>query len=544
MIRKFFFVCLFVCLVASGLAQAVNTHEAINGWHLLDPVRDGYMGISLDKAYGLLKDRKATTVIVAVIDSGIDTAQEDLRPVLWRNPKEISGNGIDDDHNGYVDDIYGWNFCGSPDGQNQVRNSFEIPRVYHGWKNQFEGKKEKDIPADQRFLYSQWKKAADQIEGDYESASRQWLGLANFYKNMENTSHTICEYLSATSFTWKEVKPLMKNDRRNVAAAAEFWNDLFSRNGDESALNTAFLAELADYRSQLDAKIARKTQPPQDWRTERVKDNYTDINDRYYGNNNLKEGSGDHGTLVAGTIAAVRNNGIGMDGIANQVQIMAVRAVPGGDEHDKDIALAIRYAVDNGASIINMSFGKPVSPYKQFVDDAVKYAASKGVLLIHASGNEGENISQQTFYPMPLFLDGTRATNYLTVGASGDLSTGGYAAPFSNYSHDYVDLFAPGMNIYSTASGNQYKSADGTSLACPVVTGVAALLKSYFPELTPEQLIRVLTNSGAPLNETVTQPGSDKKVNFQTLSSSGRIVNAFAAVQMALSLSSAPAKAF
>jgi subtilisin family serine protease len=182
-----------------------------------------------------------------------------------------------------------------------------------------------------------------------------------------------------------------------------------------------------------------------------------------------------------------------------------------------------------------MSFGKPVSPYKQFVDDAVRYAASKGVLLVHGSGNEGKDITKDVFYPNPVFINGEKATNYLTVGASGDLSTGGYAASFSNYSHVNVDIFAPGVNIYSTATGNQYKGADGTSLACPVVSGVAALLKSYFPDLSPEQLISIITTSGKPIDTEVTEPGSeDKKVKFFSLSSSGRIINAYEAVKLAL----------
>ncbi|MFL5738566.1 MAG: S8 family serine peptidase, partial [Flavisolibacter sp.] len=200
-------------------------------------------------------------------------------------------------------------------------------------------------------------------------------------------------------------------------------------------------------------------------------------------------------------------------------------------------ALAIRYAVDNGARVINMSFGKPVSPYKQFVDDAVRYAQSKGVLLVHGSGNDGKDITQDVFYPNPVFLDGTRASNYITVGASGDESSGGYAASFSNYSSKWVDIFAPGMNIYSTATDNRYLSADGTSLASPVVTGVAALLRSYFPDLSPQQVIQIIDSSGTRLDADVACPGDEqKKIPFSTLSASGRIINAYGAVKLALEM--------
>ena len=494
------------------------------------------MGISLDQAYELLKGRKSTTVIVAVIDSGIDTTQEDLKPVLWTNSKEISGNGKDDDGNGYIDDIHGWNFDGNKNGQNLERNSHEVERVYHQWKNEFQGKKEKNIPAAQKYIFSQWQKAAAIIDKDYKEAKQSLPQYASFLEALQESSKVLCNALDAKSFTSKEIKPLVGNRDLMVARSASLWYDIYSKANDTSTKNTDVIQQISDYKADLEKKIRLKDQAPEDWRGMLVNDHYLDINDRYYGNNNLKSGSGDHGTLVAGVIAAVRGNGIGIDGIADNVRIMAVRAVPGGDEHDKDVALAIRYAVDNGAKIINMSFGKPVSPYKNLVDDAVKYAASKGVLLVHGSGNDGKDITRDLFYPNPVFMNGGKATNYITIGASGDESTGGLAAPFSNYSHQWVDIFAPGMNIYSTATDNRYVNADGTSLACPVAAGVAALLKSYFPELTPQDIIRIIDSSGTTVNQNVVIPGGSKMVPFSSLSSSGKIINAYEAVKLALAL--------
>src|SRR5258706_7181060 len=302
-------------------SQASLSKEKKNGWHLYDEQQDGYMGISLQKAYELLKGRKSKTVIVAVIDSAIDTAQEDLKAVLWTNEKEISSNGIDDDKNGYVDDVYGWNFCGSPDGENLVRNSYEIARVYHGWKNEFEGKKEMDIPADRRFLYGQWIKAAGMINKDYEDASKEKPGIINFSSSLEISSKVLCDYLSSKEFNFKQIKLLLGNPGKEVARAAAFWNDLFKPTNDSAITDTAFIRDVADYLGQLDAKIDRKLKGPEDWRGALTKDNYTDINDRFYGNNNLKTGSGNHGTMVAGTIGAIRNNGIGVDSIADNVRI-------------------------------------------------------------------------------------------------------------------------------------------------------------------------------------------------------------------------------
>jgi len=385
-----------ICI--SSLSQNQQVKQKIHGWHLLDAEQDGYKGISLQQAYDLLKGRKSTTVIVAVIDSGIDTAQEDLKAVLWKNEKEISGNGIDDDKNGYTDDIYGWNFCGSKDGENLVHNSYEIARVYHGWKKEFDGKNEKDIPANKKFLYGQWVKAAGMINKDYEEALKEEPGVANTVAALEESAKIICAYLHVKDFNVNDLKPLLKDPGKEVARSAELWSDFFTNTG-VKAQSTPVLEEVNNYKNQVETKISRKLKPPEDWRGELIKDNYADINDRFYGNNNLKAGSGNHGTMVAGTIGAIRNNGIGTDGIADNVRIMAVRAMPGGDEHDKDVALAIRYAVDNGAKIINISLGKPVSPYKQFVDDAVRYAASKGVLIVHGSGNDGKDITQDIFYP-------------------------------------------------------------------------------------------------------------------------------------------------
>ncbi|HEU0110673.1 MAG TPA: S8 family serine peptidase [Flavisolibacter sp.] len=541
--KRIFF--LFSILLVSFSLFSQQTKEKKAGWHLLDQQQDGYMGISLAQAYDLLKNKKSRTVIVAVIDSGIDTTQEDLKPVLWINTKEINGNGIDDDKNGYTDDIHGWNFCGSKEGENLSRNSHEIARVYHNWRTEFEGKKEKNIPAEKKFLYSQWIKAASIIEKDFEEASKQLPDYTNFLNALEISSKTICEELSVKEFGPLHAKTLLNSNKNPVAKSAALWVDVFSQTTDTSIKHTVVIKEISDYKNTLNNKIKRKEDKPEDTRGSLTKDNYFDISDRFYGNNNLKAHSGDHGTLVAGVIGAVRNNGIGIDGIADNVRIMAIRAVPGGDEHDKDVALAIRYAVDNGASIINMSFGKPVSPFKHLVDEATKYAASKGVLLVHGSGNDGKDISKDVFYPNPIFLDGTKATNYITVGASGDETTGGYAASFSNYSKSGVDVFAPGMFIYSTATDNRYSGADGTSLASPVVAGVAALLKSYFPQLKPEQMVRILTTSGKTIQGQVSLPGEEnKKVSFSTLSSSGKVVNAYEAVKMALEMENDSKKAF
>ncbi|TSA42607.1 MAG: peptidase S8 and S53 subtilisin kexin sedolisin [Chitinophagaceae bacterium] len=514
----------------TGVAQ--TTAPKLKGWQLLNYKEDGYMGTGVKEAYDLLKGRKSQTVIIAVIDSGVDTLQEDLKAALWVNPREIPGNGKDDDGNGYTDDIHGWNFCGSSSGENLSNNTHEIERVYHKWKNEFEGISEKKIPADRKFLYSQWKRAESLINKDYEEYQQNIKNIENASLLFKSSNTILTSYLKKTDFIKTDLAAVNGSDSMNWAV--RLWKSVFDRGSDPEIKNTDIIRDLEAYHNTLLNNRKRKEDLPVDFRGALTKDNYENIHDSIYGNNNLKSSSGNHGTHVSGIIGAIRNNNIGMDGIVDNVRIMVIRAVPGGDEHDKDVALAIRYAVNNGASIINMSFGKPVSPYKQLVDDAIAYAASKNVLLVHGSGNDGQDIDENSFYPSPFMLDGTKASNMLTVGASGDYSLDGLVAGFSNYGIKTVDLFAPGMYINSTIPNNNYEPADGTSMASPVAAGVAGLLKSYFPALTPVQMIDLLMRSGTSITDSVTLPGTDKKTTLNKLCKSGKIINAYEAVKLAL----------
>jgi subtilisin family serine protease len=516
----------------TGVAQ--TTSPKLKGWQLLNYKEDGYMGTGVKEAYELLKNRKSQTVIIAVIDSGVDTLQEDLKAVLWVNPREIPGNGKDDDGNGYTDDIHGWNFCGSSSGENLSNNTHEIERVYHKWKNEFEGISEKKIPADRKFLYSQWKKAESIINKDYEEYQQNIKNIENASLLFKSSNTILTSYLKKTDFIKADLAAVNGSD--SVNWAVRLWKSVFDRGNDPEIKNTDIIRDLEAYHNTLLNNRKRKEDIPVDFRGALTKDNYENVHDSIYGNNNLQSSSGNHGTHVSGIIGAIRNNNIGVDGIVDNVRIMMIRAVPGGDEHDKDVALAIRYAVNNGASIINMSFGKPVSPYKQLVDDAIAYAASKNVLLVHGSGNDGQDIDENVFYPSPIMLDGTKASNMLTVGASGDYSIDGLVAGFSNYGIKTVDLFAPGMYINSTIPNNNYEPADGTSMASPVAAGVAGLLKSYFPTLTPVQMIDLLMRSGTSITESVTLPGTDKKTTLNKLCKSGKIINAYEAVKLALQL--------
>lgn len=517
----------------SLISNAQQKAAAPNGWHLSDEKATGYYGLSLDKAYQFLKGKKSQTVVVAVIDSGIDTLHEDLRPVLWTNPKEIPGNGIDDDKNGYTDDVHGWNFLGGKDGRNVGKDSYEAARVYHRYKTRFENVKDaSSLSKEDQDLYKMWAKASSDVNKGVDM--NEVLFIKRLYPMIKKGDSIIRKDLGKAVYAIKDLQAYTPTEKDAKSLKEILSNIVAANNGDTSITNKQILADL---ENQL-GKAESSDTPPANYRGDIVKDNEADINDRFYGNNDIMATGADHGTHVSGIIAASRSNKKGVDGVADNVRIMSLRAVPDGDEHDKDIALAIRYAADNGAKVINMSFGKGVSPEKNWVDDAVKYAESKGVLLVHAAGNDAANIDTAWNFPTPVFkADKKRASNWITVGASG-AERSKLVANFSNYGKSEVDVFAPGVNIYSSIpGGNTYANFSGTSMASPVVAGLAALILEYYPNFTPQQVKTIIEKSAVPLTGEVTNPGTGEKVPLSALSRTGGLVNAYEAIKMADALS-------
>lgn len=516
--------------LAAGLSfTTIAQKQAPNGWHLSDPKTSGYYGLSLDKAYQFLKGKKSQTVVVAVIDSGIDTTHEDLKPVLWTNPKEIPGNGIDDDKNGYVDDVHGWNFLGNKNGQNVGKDSYEAARVYHRYMSKFENlSNPSSLSKEDQAMYAMWLKAkSDVTKGVDLGGLTQARMVLRFIKSGDSV---IQKDLGKKEYAIKDLKEYKSTNMDAANFRSMLMRIAAENNNNYDITNQQIIGEIEGDVSKMEAVNT----PPPAYRADVVKDNEDDINDKYYGNNDVYALHADHGTHVSGIIAAARKNGKGIDGIADNVRIMMIRAVPDGDEHDKDIALAIRYAADNGAKVINMSFGKGVSPQKAWVDDAVRYAQSKGVLLVHAAGNEHSNVDTTWNFPNPVFLsDKQQATNWITVGASG-AEAANLVANFSNYGKEQVDVFAPGVNIYSSIpGGSTYANFSGTSMASPVVAGLAALILEYYPQFTPQQVKAVIEQSAVPFTADVTNPETGKKVKLSDLSKTGGVVNAYTAVLMA-----------
>lgn len=527
---------LFLCgIMLFGLGAAAQqlpkaAPDPPRNWHELDLKTDGFYGISLKQAYQFLKGKKSKTVVVTTIDSGIDTLQKDLVSVLWVNPKEIPGNGIDDDHNGFTDDVHGWDFLGGKSGRVDYTETNEEVRQYYKLKEKFGATS--TAPPGLEKEYANWQHIKTVYDSTISRAQRELKELTTEVNVLTATNYYIKRELKLQSdqtFTKADLDRI-KTQNDTVNQSKTIWDLVFTSIGD-NVTNARVLKDLAEYY----AKQNNTLNPDVEARARIVGDD-PDIRDsKPYGNNILKAPDASHGTGVAGLIGAVRNNGYGIDGVADNVRIMSIKAIPNGDEYDKDIANAIHYAVDNGAKIINMSFGKKLSPHKDWVDEAFKYAAEKDVLLVLASGNSSQDVDVKPEFPNDTYLDGSHTDNVINVASSGPKPDTSLAASFTNYGKQHVDIFAPGVKVTSIDMDAEFNTEDGTSFSAPIVSGIAALCLEYYPELSAAQVKRAILESATPLTGImVNKPGSrGEKVDFTTLSKTGGIVNAYRALQIA-----------
>lgn len=479
-------------------------------WAQADLVQDTLPGISLDRAYSFLGKRKGATVVVAVLDSGIDLDHNDLDDVIWTNKGEKAGNGKDDDGNGYVDDIHGYNFLG--ESYNEQLESARMLRLQLG-------------DAATRA------KAQAEIDAELPKAQQNKAQYTQILAAVKQADAAVKKELNQSSYTKEDLARITKAEMQQSVGILKqmfLYGDSIEEVLEEIEFGVQYFTEQANYNYnvQWDGRSV-------------VGDNPYDFNDRGYGNGDPSNRHEDemHGTHVAGIIAAERNNGIGVDGVAKNVQIMSIRAVPNGDEYDKDIALGIRYAVDNGARIINCSFGKSFSPKAEWVYEAIQYAASKDVLIVHAAGNDAHNIddSSNPNYPNDHRF-GTQeiANNVITIGSLAPEYGPEMLSVFSNYGARNVDLFAPGSDIYSTIPGSEYDYSDGTSMAAPAVSGVAALIRSYYPKLSAVQVKQILMQSGLTTKTELLVPGQNgKTARFNEVAKSGKMLNAYNALLLA-----------
>ncbi len=574
------FFAFFIGISVHAFAQNKNVTLPPN-WFNLDLTANGYFGISTEKAYKeLLKDKKPKQkIIVAVIDGGTDIKHEDLKDVLWTNTKEIPGNGIDDDGNGYIDDINGWNFIGSKKG-NLAYDNLELVRI----KRKYEPKYRSTIPSTvldstEKKEYALYKKV-----------------LADFGKKYDDASSTFPVYivikkvLDSVAFINKKPIPSLEDIERYKAddEMEEYVKKIIRKGAKEDGSIEKFYKNIAKGYHELEVMLKYNLNENYNQRAELVGDDYENSAERIYGNNDVTGPNSEHGTHVSGIIGANRTNDIGILGVANNVSIMTIRVVPEGDERDKDVANGIRYAVDNGARVINMSFGKAYKWDKKVVDEAIKYAEAKGVILVHAAGNDNKNNDIEENYPnkyydspeaeayakahpkkdefgiippkpmdmagngqgaqrrpdpfaKPAPLDPAKynlphASNWIEVGASSYKDDEDLKASFSNYGKYNVDVFAPGYMINSTVPGSKYEEFDGTSMAAPVVSGLCALILSYHPELKPAEVRDIIMQSVTKVNHKVkykNERDESVRVLFSEICVSGGIVNAYNALKLA-----------
>lgn len=518
---------LMSCAV-SGFSQ----ESAPDNWFHLDPVKDGFPGMNNDKTYQeLLKGKKSRTIIVAVLDSGVDPQHEDLKDIMWVNEDEIAGNGIDDDKNGYVDDINGWNFLGNKDGRNVADENYEVTRLYVQYHKRFKdladpSKLSKKDKADYD-AYIKYGKVVEEKKADAEENTTYYGSTVKALERLQQAMKKPMDEITVQDL--QKFKSSDPNLPKLAKALVEILNGGETYQGLYDQFKEAYdyYADKLNYAYNVDYD-ARSI----------IGDDPSNVNDRYYGNSDVRGPDAEHGTHVAGIIGAMRGNGKGMDGVADNIRIMSVRTVPNGDERDKDVANAIRYAVDNGAMVINMSFGKGASPQKAAIDEAVKYAMKHDVLLVAGAGNDNEEINPENNFPNDRFIkkglfQPRFANNWIEVGAVNWKNDEDLAADFSNYSKTHVDVFAPGVEIYSTVPDSKYKRLQGTSMASPMVAGQAALIRSYFPELTARQVKSVILGSVTPSTAKIKKPGSEDMVTLGDLCATGGYVNTYKAVQLA-----------
>lgn len=536
--KKFFISALFFSGFL-GFAQTAATltdpmkDKDLMTWYHKDFATTKIYGIDTENAYKFLNSKglKPKTVIVAVLDSGVQIDHPAIKANIWTNPNEVPGNGIDDDKNGYVDDVQGWDFIGGKDGDVAADN-LEITRVIRQYKDVFEGSdtaKNKINQAKMPEEFAMYMKSKD----SYTTKSVEAKQNYQTYKEIYDRIPAIVGLLGGKNLTTETlagIKPATQDGARNLQVLSQAAKDpsLIGKSAEEvqKKLTEDIKGGLDYYAPQATKQYNLDFDP-----RSIVGDDYSNINEKNYGNNHYEGPDALHGTHVAGIIAGQPNGNEIQYGVASKVaKIMTIRAVPDGDERDKDIANGVYYAVNNGAKIINMSFGKSVSPGKKKVWEAFKYAEDKGVLLVHAAGNDNADLAKEDNYPTNFKTVSDQVSflnNMITVGASTD-DNANLKASFSNYNQKMVDVFAPGAQIYSSVAGSKYQYLDGTSMASPVVAGAAAVLIAYMPNLTPAQVIESLEKT---VNISSVNAGiaDDPSTTFDKISKTGGVIDLYKA---------------
>ncbi len=478
------------------------TETQLKGWGGADLVTDTIPGMSVEKAYSeIIKNNKGQKTIVAVIDSGVDIEHEDLEGVLWTNTDEIPGNGKDDDNNGYIDDVHGWNFLGDA-----VKENMEYTRIYKRLKPKYEGKTPSSISTADRAEFIYYQEAKQEYEKEYQETVQNRNQYEQIKKQLVAAHQAVSSQLGKENYTIEEL-----NDMQATGQMAQYKAMLQQIQNNVNENIPEALEELDEGIAYYDGRLDTHFNLELDGRAP-VGDDPYDITDTKYGNGNVMGPDPEkedlkHGTHVAGIIAAERNKNIGIIVVANNVEIMAIP-----------------------------SFGKYFSPNPEWVIEAIKYAEKNDVLIVNAGGNESLNLDENTVYPNDQNPEAPQeiANNFLTVGALNFDYGAQLLANFSNYGKTNVDVFAPGTKIWSTTPNNEYEYLQGTSMAAPAVAGVAAIIRSFYPKLSAAQVKQIIMDSGLTTNADVVVGGDRNNVqDFKELSKSGKMVNLYNALILA-----------
>ena len=482
-------------LLVSTMSAQTAADDVYAGWY--KTWNDSLKGANITAAQQYLhshKAKKKRTVVVGIIDSGADTECLALKRALWTNAKEKI-NGKDDDHNGYVDDVHGWNFLGTKDGKFNMTSAGteeyrQFKRLYPKYKNVKSREEVADSNRKEYAYYMAMRRKAkiNSYLMFYEVAARKQKLMGEMDDMLKRAKLDVDTLTMGGMLNTEVADTLVKDTFVKLIMADLYKNPMTTRWDDYVKKQRADFA--------LMGKRIYSIEHDKDKRL-LMGDNQEDATDRFYGNNMLNIEGMEHGNFVASVVAGNVVDDSRYSGVCVDARVMPVRVCPEGDEYDKDVATGIIYAVDNGAKIINLSLGKYTSPHPEMVNEAIAYAGKHDVLVIGAAGNNHLNIDSIAYFPAAVDAKGQTLDNFIRVGGT---AMDGSRSSISNYGDHKVDIYAPGEYISGVYPGNKKDFANGTSVATPVVSGIAAMLRTYFPKLKATQLKRVLIETAREQN--------------------------------------------
>lgn len=560
---KKYFLLLLVCIgMANVNAQLIKQDNQARkkqsdlDWYNCSFGEDGVYGAEVNKAYEFLKGKKVKKrPVVALIGTGLDVEHEDLKQAIWVNPGE-QADGKDRDKNGFIDDINGWNFLGGKNGQVMERLIQEGDREFLRLKDKY---------ADYITSNGEFFKI---IDGKRVKVSApENLSEYSYYKNVVMPESQLARIYGGWNMAYviAEYGQKFKEDLRakfpGQRITLQEFQTCYDPNAPQDTLSdvtftliaTAFQLYKTDdldfvYKTFVETGVARGKESYEealkaygyDGRKDIVGDDYLNINDNKYGNNVLLTSDAGLGTMQGGIIGGKRGNGLGNDGIMDEAEIMALRVTAsGGEPYIKDMVLAIRYAADHGVDIIVLPQQNTLYPdgQKEWMIEALRYAESKGILVIVPAWELSQDLAKQTFYPNRRMTGDKELTNLMVISSS---DKEGNPSLNANYGAKELDLFAPGINIYSAYTGDTYQIGSGVGLASASVAGVAALIKAYYPHLTGSQIRDILLESvtsrkGVEVEKGIEVDGKQTQdlFLFDDLCLSGGILNAYQAIMAA-----------